>query len=275
MAQSRRSLSPASSPAMSTSVKSTGGCAGPGRARQVGRLRVQLDPPGRLVVPQPQPGRGPQERAGQVVLGEPVQLPAGGLGLAQRLAELSREVAQHADLGLARWGVPAWFGTFYAERSVRPRPAQRFRVLGGHRLGGRVLRLADDLLDLFGADPGPGDDACRRSVGPPVDGDDGELTGAGHAVGGEGVSRPAQVGAGGLLGDHHAVVGSAGRQGALDGFLRVAHCSPPARLRLAHWPSSTVLRIRIPRSSAAGQPWLTGATWPGWPLPQLNAPPST
>ena len=31
----------------------------------------------------------------------------------------------------------------------------------------------------------------------------------------------------------------------------------------------------MPRISTAGQPWLTGATWPGWPLPQLNAPPST
>ena len=263
MAQSRRSLSPASSPAMSTSVKSR--VAAPVQAERARSADFAFSStrPGRLVVPQPQPGRGPQERAGQVVLGEPVQLPAGGLGLAQRLAELSREVAQHADLGLARRGVPAWFGTFNAERSVRPRPAQRLRVLGGHRLGGRVLRLADDLLDLLGADPGPGDDARRRSVGPPVDGDDGELAGAGHAVGGEGVARPAQVGAGGLLGDHDAVVGSAGRQGALDGFLGI------------HWPSSTVLRIRIPRNSAAGQPWLTGATWPGWPLPQLNAPPST
>ena len=28
-------------------------------------------------------------------------------------------------------------------------------------------------------------------------------------------------------------------------------------------------------TGAEGQPWLTGATWPGWPLPQLKAPPST
>ena len=40
-------------------------------------------------------------------------------------------------------------------------------------------------------------------------------------------------------------------------------------------PSSAVLSIRTPRIRAAGQPWLTGAIWPGWPLPQLNAPPST
>ena len=54
---------------------------------------------------------------------------------------------------------------------------------------------------------------------------------------------------------------------ALDGFLwgKPAHDAP----------SSAVLSMRTPRSSTAGQPWLTGATWPGWPFPQLNAPPST
>ena len=40
-------------------------------------------------------------------------------------------------------------------------------------------------------------------------------------------------------------------------------------------PPSVVLRMRTPRNSAGGQPWLTAATWPGWALPQLNAPPST
>ena len=30
----------------------------------------------------------------------------------------------------------------------------------------------------------------------------------------------------------------------------------------------------MPRNSADGQPWLTGATCPGCALPQLNAPPS-
>ena len=39
--------------------------------------------------------------------------------------------------------------------------------------------------------------------------------------------------------------------------------------------SSVVLRIRTPRNSEVGQPWLTAATCPGWALPQLNAPPST
>ena len=45
---------------------------------------------------------------------------------------------------------------------------------------------------------------------------------------------------------------------------------------VAHRPASAwVLRIRTPRNSVEGQPWLTAATCPGWPLPQLNAPPST
>ena len=44
---------------------------------------------------------------------------------------------------------------------------------------------------------------------------------------------------------------------------------------VAHRPDSArVLSTLTLRTSADGQPWLTGATWPGWPLPQLNAPPS-
>jgi len=142
------------------------------------------------------------------VLREPVQLAVCGLRLAQRVAQRGREVAEHADLGLARRGVPAWFP---GRRAVLPRSGQRLRILGRHGLGGCVLRLADDLLDLAGADPGPGDDAGRGAAGPAVESDDGELARAGHTVGGQGVSRPAQVGAGGLLGDHDAVIGPAGR----------------------------------------------------------------
>jgi hypothetical protein len=158
------------------------------------------------------------------VLGEPVQLAVRGLGLAQRLAEGGREVAQHGDLGPAWCGVPAWFVFyffFYAERSGLIRPGHRCFILGRYRLGGRVLRLTDHVLDLVGADPGPRDDADRGPLRPPVDGDDGELARTGHAIGGERVARPPQVRAGGLLGDHHAVVGPAGGQRPLDGFGRL------------------------------------------------------
>ena len=46
-------------------------------------------------------------------------------------------------------------------------------------------------------------------------------------------------------------------------------------LPLTYFPSSAVLSTRTCRKSAVGAPWLTGATCPGWPLPQLKAPPST
>ena len=42
----------------------------------------------------------------------------------------------------------------------------------------------------------------------------------------------------------------------------------------AHRPASVrVFSTLMPRNSADGQPWLTGATWPGCPFPQFNAPP--
>jgi hypothetical protein len=36
--------------------------------------------------------------------------------------------------------------------------------------------------------------------------------------------------------------------------------------------SLALLSTPTPRNKAEGQPWLTGATWPGWPLPQFGAP---
>src|SRR5689334_5199193 len=229
-------------------------------------------------MPQPHPGRGAEEGALQLVLGESVELPARPLGGAQRLPERGGEVAQHADLGPPRVPVPAWPAVIDPERAWFSRPDQLARVLGGGGFRGRVLGLPDHVFDLVGPDTGPGHHASGRTLpitGPipgtaPVYGDDGELAGARHAVGGERVARPPQVRGGGLLGDHHAVVGLGRGQRALDGLLRGR---PASRGHAA--PSSAVLSIRTPRSSTAGQPWLTGATWPGWPFPQLNAPPST
>ena len=44
-------------------------------------------------------------------------------------------------------------------------------------------------------------------------------------------------------------------------------------LRVAHAPPScSVLRTFTCETTTAGQPWLTGAACPGWPLPQLSAP---
>ncbi len=39
------------------------------------------------------------------------------------------------------------------------------------------------------------------------------------------------------------------------------------------WASMRVLSTLIPSNTATGHPWLTGATWPGWALPQFSAPP--
>ena len=112
------------------------------------------------------------------MLGEPVQLPVGRLGGAQRLPERGREVAQDADFGLARRRVPAGFPIIYPERTRVLRIDKLGRVLGGSALGRRVLRLADHVLDLVGPDACPGHDAGGGTVTAPVDGDDGELAGA-------------------------------------------------------------------------------------------------
>ena len=48
---------------------------------------------------------------------------------------------------------------------------------------------------------------------------------------------------------------------------------PGSRSRRSSARLLRALSTRTPRTSADGQPWLTGATWPGWPLPQLKAPP--
>ena len=77
---------------------------------------------------------------------------------------------------------------------------------------------------------------------------------------------PAQVGRGRLVRQHDGLVAAGRGECPLDRLLRLR--------RHGQAPSSVVFSTRTPRISTAGQPWLTGATCPGWPLPQLNAPPS-
>ena len=88
-----------------------------------------------------------------------------------------------------------------------------------------------------------------------------------RAVGRQAVGRPAEVGLGAVGDEGDLAVGGGGGQRPLDELLGGA-----ARHRPASW---TVLRMVTFSNSAVGQPWLTGATWPGWALPQLNAPPRT
>ncbi len=98
------------------------------------------------------------------------------------------------------------------------------------------------------------------------------------------VQREAHVGVASLLDDDHAAVrlgGGRGRDAALDERLGLDHrVTACVRLTISspetHRPDSArAFRMRTPLTSTDGQPWDTGATWPGWPLPQLNAPPST
>ena len=44
---------------------------------------------------------------------------------------------------------------------------------------------------------------------------------------------------------------------------------------MSHYAPQEVVERALAASKADGQPWLTGATCPGWALPQLKAPPST
>ena len=85
------------------------------------------------------------------------------------------------------------------------------------------------------------------------------------AVGREVVRRPPQVGLGVLAADDDAAVGGRVAEYPLDEVLHRDHRPP----------SATVERTLTPRNSALGQPCETAATWPGCPLPQLNAPPRT
>src|SRR5271170_6331939 len=200
------------------------------------------------------------------MLGEPVELAPGRLRAAQRLTEGGGEVPQHADVRSLRRLFPG------PERLVVPVSGDLSGVLGGRSVGRGVFSGPDYVLDLIRMHPGPGHDPGPGSVRAPVDRDDGELAGGGHAVGGERVAGPAQVSGGVLLGDHDAVIGARGCQRPLDGLLRRHDAAAFLAVAHAAVPSSAVLSIRMSRSSTAGQPWLTGATCPGWPLPQLNAP---
>src|SRR5690606_11691287 len=65
--------------------------ADPGRFRVVGRLGVQVDAAGRLVVAQPDAGAGTEVGGGRLVLGEPEEQAFLRLGAAQRLAECGGE----------------------------------------------------------------------------------------------------------------------------------------------------------------------------------------
>ena len=154
------------------------------------------------------------------------------------------------------------------------RPDQGGRVLGRRCLPGVGQCGPDHLGDALDADhAGP---AGRADRGPGHD-DHAHGTGAVHAVGRRRVQGESDVGVAGLLDQHEAAVGAAPRRPppgpprpvlGRDHGTRPAPCSATRLLAGVEHPHA-----RAP--APTGSRGLTGATCPGWPLPQLNAPPST
>ncbi len=230
---------------------------GPRRAGPRLGLAVDLGPPRRLHIPRPQPRRRGEVHRRQRLLGVPEELlPAAG-GAAHRLAERVGERLQGGDLEVGRR---------LTERVVGPAGDQRGGVLRRWPGGGLGLGLGHELGDVVGghtaAADHPGGDAVAAVVGR----DHRHGPAAAEPVGGQRVRGPAQVGRGVGL-DQDDARTARGLEGALGQDVRggLAHARP----------SSVVFRIRTFRKVADGQPWLTAATWPGWPLPQLKAPPRT
>ena len=232
----------------------------PGTLAQVGRLAGAAVVTGRLDVPAPQPGAGADVRRGDLVVDEAVEDPTLCLGLRERLTQSGRERVVDRDRGGFRRGRPVGIGV--AGHQVVGVLRCRARPSSG-------IRLLDEGAHLIGGSRAAGHGADRDPVVLAGERDDRDGHPVHLAVRGQGVVGPAQVGAGGVVGDRDAVVGGGGRQRVLDQVLRSGSGHD-------QWPaSSVVLRIRTSRNSEVGHPWLTDATWPGWALPQLKAPPST
>ena len=228
---------------------------GPARPRRPtagSGLPAQLEACRRLVMPQPQATGRPEVGAGQAVLG---------------VSEVV-DVRRGKDVAEQR-----------ADRRELLGGGQRGRkVPGGSRgasgyLRGDVLRrpcspglgsgLRDEVLEIVArADHRTGrprtDPARHVGVRHDVD-----RLPRGHPVGGQGRVRPPQIRRRGALDDHGPAVGPEQLEGAFHQLLGPHACA-------SRWVLSTL----IPSNTATGHPWLTGATWPGWALPQLSAPPS-
>ncbi len=193
---------------------------------------------------------------------------------AERVAEIAGEVGEDAGAGALR-GVCEGrlrhgFGGGNRGLAVRVRfadvgtGAEQFGVvLGVLGLAGIGLGQSQQFLQVVAVRDATGR-AHPEGLSHHADHGDGPV--AGRAVGGEGVVGPAQVHRARLTGDHHTSVGLRRCQRPFDDFVGL-HAHRPA----SRW----VLRMLMSRNSADGQPWLTAATWPGWPLPQLKAPPRT
>ena len=87
------------------------------------RLGVELEPPGRLDRPQPQPGAAAQIGGGDDVLGEPVQPDVLGAGAAEAPPESPASSAEHVDRGRLRRRRPS-LGSDRSASPAAPRPAR-------------------------------------------------------------------------------------------------------------------------------------------------------
>ena len=245
-----------------TSEKSAVPGPGPGRGAPLAADQVQR--PRRLDVAAPQAGGGSEVDGVHRVLGETGQHPVAAPHPAEGAGQVGEDRVQDRQLGGPRWGV---------EPGVGRTAQQRCRVTGRWRAQGVLVGRPGERghVDLTP----PAGHARRRPSGDLGQGDHRDPPVASHPVGGGGVVGEADLGLARLLHQDHPAVLTGGRQRLLQHLGRRGEAGRRVVAVGAHRPPSwRALRMLTWRTSTLGHPWLTGATCPGWPLPQLKAPPS-
>ena len=217
------------------------------RSGEVASLAVS-EVPGRLHVPQAEPGGRGQVGGGRVVVDEAVEQAALAGARRERLAQRRGERVEDGDVGGAGLGVPVRRRCSRRRARPRPRPgSRRERPRRRPRPGRRSARAWTARRTRARGDAAP---PAAKAI---------TVTGTGHhAVGRQGVVGPAQVGAGDVVGrwrcSRRPVEDASACSTSCWGAALVAH----------QWPaSSMVLRMLTPRNSADGQPWLTGGDLAG------------
>ena len=148
------------SDATSTSVKSRVTAPDPGRAAAVGGLAVELEPPGRLDVSQPQPGGGAQDRSS---VSSCSAKPKSSLPDARaRPNQSPRSAANPAKTSGRRCRPPS---ARCSRRSVRPADQRQRRPRPGPRLGGGLRRAPHDVGRWSSASADAGHDADAVPLG--------------------------------------------------------------------------------------------------------------